>query len=104
MGTIIGTALNCPGSFGDGKVIHAMHLDKMMAYLPPGLWIAGDSTVCSTPRCRRPLTDTELAALGTAGARQLAQTIGSLVSSVRVASEWGIGGMKNCCTSFNIDT
>lgn len=96
-GTVLSAAVNYPGSCHDALLATDSRLYETLADKYPketNLWIAGDTALTGTePQLKRVLSSVELAGLA-GDERAMMREVNTELSSVRVASEWGIGGIK----------
>jgi hypothetical protein len=94
-GCIGAAVVNAPGAWHDGHLDEILDLETSLKHLDPKYKMAADSAFKSTPRYVRILRETELNLLSNSE-RSAAVTAATKLSSLRVAAEWGIGGLTNC--------
>ena len=65
-----------------------------VSYLPTTLWIAADIAFPGSDCMKRYLTQSEVNVVDSP--IQIAWTLNTILSKIRIAVEWGIGGVKKC--------
>jgi hypothetical protein len=93
-------AVNFLGTAPDSKILKSLKLDQLMAHLPSNLLLAGDTAFGSTSRIVRPLSETEISGMSTYE-RSLVSSASSLLSCLRIGSEWSVGGPLQCFPLLN---
>ncbi len=72
-----------------------------MSHLPPSYVLAGDTAFGTSVRMVRPLSVVEYSKNLTEEERRKAQESCSLLSKLRIASEWGVGSISNTFRILN---
>jgi hypothetical protein len=94
------SAVNFLGTSHDSKIMKSLKLDRLMAHLPPDFILAGDTAFGSTSRIIRPLSETETSGISV-HERSLVSSAASLLSCLRIGSEWSVGGPLQCFPLLN---
>ena len=95
-GTIVWAAIDCPGSWADGRIFHDSAAFR--SSLPQGLWILGDSAFPMIPgKVERSRKEGELLS-NDLNRRDFQLRLEAFSKRIRVASEWGIKDLKHTWT------
>jgi hypothetical protein len=85
------------GSGHDVKLCTWLHIADEMAHLHSSFQIVSDTAFGTSNRIVRPLTEDEYANIcGTPEEQSMVASASVLLSSLRMSSEWGIGGLCQC--------